>query len=115
MVSVTEIRLEEGGVKYLFDDIKFKPEGMSSDEGKYWRFVVIKKNGGRFRHYDDNAKFIKDMAPLFPDDEFVIVEDLTSGLLFSKKEMDKNPNVTRIAIDKKGKVKQIYPPLPKAA
>lgn len=111
MTSMTQMRLEEAGISGEFNDIRYKPEGISSDEGKYWRFVVIKQNGGKFTHYDDNAYFIKRMAPLFPEDEFVIVQDLTSSLLFSEKEMRKNPNVRRVSIDRKGKVKQQYPPL----
>jgi hypothetical protein len=59
-------------------------------------------------HYDDNARTIRRLAGALPDMRFVIVQDLTSGILFSKAEMEQYPNVARIALHKNGTIETVH-------
>lgn len=98
MVDMTWERLRQGEIANEFKYINFKPEGVSPDESKYWGLVeLINKGYVNITHFDDNAITIKRLAKLLPLVQFVIVQDLTSGILFSKLEMRKYPNVTRTA------------------
>lgn len=97
-VNVTERRLKLAGIYDFFKSIYYKPEGVDSDESKFWAIKSIKKQGYRVRHFDDNAYTVKQLAPHFPDDEFVIVEDLSSGILFSQGARRKQPNVSSIKL-----------------
>lgn len=85
----------------IFDKLKyvnFKPSGISSEESKYWGLKELLEIGyTHITHYDDNARMIRRLAKVLPEIRFVIVQDLTSGILFSKSEMKRYPNVTRIA------------------
>lgn len=105
MVRLTEKKLREGRIRDRFADIAFRPEGVSSDESKYWKLDELRNAGyTNVTHFDDNAKTVKRLAKALPDMRFVIVQDLTSGLLFSKREMEKYPNVARIALCKNGRI-----------
>ncbi|MDP2585345.1 MAG: hypothetical protein Q8P29_00530 [Candidatus Levybacteria bacterium] len=98
MVNLTWERLRQGKVSDEFKYINFKPDGISSDESKYWGLVELKNMGyANVIHYDDSARTVKRLAKVLPDIRFVIVQDLTSGILFSRLEMQKYPNVARIA------------------
>lgn len=112
MVTLTQEGLEEAHLNYFFQDIYYKPEWMrSSDESKHWALVDMKSQGyENIFHYDDNARTVRRLAPLHPDVSFVIVQDLTSGILFSRREMKKHPNVARIAIRDRGKIDNIFVP-----
>lgn len=98
MINVTKARLSMGDVSSFFKKIRFRLDGISPNESKYWFFKTLEEKGIKFCHYDDDAQFIRQMATLFPNDEFVIVENLTSGLLFSRKEMKEYRNVKRVSI-----------------
>ena len=105
MVRLTEKKLREGRIRDRFADIAFRPEGVSSDESKYWKLVELRNAGYTdITHFDDNARTVKRLAKELPDMRFVIVQDLTSGLLFSRREMEKYPNVARIALCKNGRI-----------
>ena len=105
MVEMTRERLNTAGLLTDFNRIRFKPKGMSSDESKYWGLADLQLMGVEDAvHYDDNALLQKKLAKLFPKMRFVVVQDLSSGVLFSKAEMAEYPNVARIGIRKSGKV-----------
>lgn len=109
MVNITNARLKGGGIGHEFHYINFKPDEVSSDESKYWGLVELKGMGFTdIIHYDDNAGTVKRLARILPDVRFIIVQDLTSGLLFSTAEMQNYPNVARIAINKNGKIDIVH-------
>jgi hypothetical protein len=98
MVNLTTEQLHRGKILNKLDYVNFKPDGMSPDESKYWALrELIGKGYTNIIHYDDNARTVKRLALLLPEVKFVIVQDRTSGILFSRKEMEKYPNVTRIS------------------
>lgn len=105
MVTMTQERLYDAGITIgeegTFKYVLFKPEGYSSDESKYWGLQELLEMGyARVFHYDDNAASVKRLAKALPQINFVIVQDLSSGILFSRAEMEKYPNVARIALHK---------------
>ncbi len=107
MVDMTNGQLYIAGIDGYFEDVLFKPKGVESDESKYWGLEELSKFYD-ITHYDDNAKAVRRLAPKLPHVRFVIVQDLTSGILFSKKEMEKYPNVARIAMKKDGRIDITY-------
>ena len=96
-VDMTMEGLAAGGFAGIFDGVYFKPKGASSEDTKYSTLYRM-LHEGHVTHYDDNAQTVKRLAPLLPEVDFVIVQDITSGILFSAAEMRRNPNVTRIAL-----------------
>ncbi|GEM_PF-6502038 len=117
MVGLTIQRLEEGDVH--FERVLFKPEKVkSSDESKYWGLIETERElkeqyekadvAIAVDHWDDNARTIKRLAGKLPHMLFILVQDLTSGILFSREEMKKYPNVARVAIRKTGKIDIVY-------
>lgn len=96
-VALTFDRLQQAGIRDKFDHIAFTPSGVGAEESKYWALLELIRMGYRITHYDDNARTVRRLAKALPCARFVIVQDLTSGFLFSRKEMKKYPNVTRIA------------------
>lgn len=96
-VDMTMEGLAAGGFAGIFDGVYFKPKGASSEDTKYSVLYRMLQEG-QVTHYDDNAQTVKRLAPLLPEVKFVIVQDLTSSVLFSKAEMIKHPNVTRVAL-----------------
>jgi hypothetical protein len=104
MTGETIARLDEARILGKFDRFYFKPDGKSSDGSKFWALKDMEEEferiyGDNFAidHYDDNARTVKRFAPLFPNINFFIVQDLTTGILFSEAERRKFPNVRRIA------------------
>ena len=111
MIMHTKDRLLDAGLAGLFDHIYFKPEGVESDESKYWALVELRTIGHtNITHYDDNARTVRRLAEEFHDMRFVIVQDLTSGILFSRREMQDYPNVARVAIKESGRIEDIVVP-----
>ncbi len=103
MINITEKGLREGGINVAY--INFKPEGVSSDESKYWGLVELQEMGYTdIVHYDDNARTVRRLAGALPDMRFVIVQDVTSSIIFSRKEMGKHANVARIAVRRNGDI-----------
>ncbi len=95
---MTEKHLRHGDVDNLFKKIYYKPAGVSSDRSKYWALRDMQEAGFKVTHYDDNAYTIRLLAPILPGVKFVIVEDLTSGLLFTRSTRANFPNVSSIKL-----------------
>lgn len=110
MVNLTREKLQEVGIAEYFEEIFFKPKGIRSDESKYWALKELVERGFDVVHYDDNARTVKLLAGALPDVRFVIVEDLSSGILFSRREMESHPNVARIAVHNSGRVDTVHLP-----
>ncbi|MBI4097132.1 MAG: hypothetical protein HY428_01835 [Candidatus Levybacteria bacterium] len=110
MVKLTREKLQEAGIAGYFRDIYFKPDGVRSEESKYWALTELVERGFDVVHYDDNARTVKLLAGALPHVRFVIVGDLSSGLLFSRREMESYPNVARIAVHNSGRVDAVHLP-----
>lgn len=97
-VEMTSRVLSRGGILKQFEDVFFKPEGFKTIESKGAAIAELRKRYERVRHYDDNPADVLGLAKVFPDVDFVIVQDLSTGLLLSRTEMSEYPNVQRIAV-----------------
>lgn len=109
MVNLTNSRLSESGLLGKeIEYVLFKPDGVSSDESKFWGIIELQSLGFEVTHYDDNARTVKRLASALPNAKFVVVQDLTSDLLFSRIEMEQCPNVARVGIRKSGQIDIVY-------
>ena len=85
MTALTYQKLDNAGITEYFEGIYFSPEGVSSEESKYWALKELIGMGFTdIVHYDDNARLVKRLASALPEVKFAIVQDLTSGILLSK-------------------------------
>jgi hypothetical protein len=102
IASSTREKLTEAGIVGEIipeENIGLRLHGANStDESKFLRIQQLEEQGYKVVHVDDNARTVKRLAPHFPNAEFVIVCDLMTGLLFSRKEMEKYSNVKRTFI-----------------
>ena len=96
-VQLTRKTLERGGVFERFEDIYFKPEGTRTMLSKLEAIDRLRTRYTQVTHYDDNPADALPIAAFFPDVKVVIVQDLSTGLLYSRQEGARYPNVTRIA------------------
>ena len=79
-------------------DFFFKPEGKWSRESKGLALrELIKRGYNQISHYDDNPEDVLALSKMFPQVKFYIVQDLSTGTLYSRKESKKYKNVYRIA------------------
>lgn len=97
-VEMTRRTLSRGGILEEFEDVFFKPKGFKTIESKGAAIAQLRKRYENVRHYDDNPADVLGLARVFPDVQFVIVQDLTTGLLLSRTEMSEYPNVQRVAV-----------------
>ena len=98
---MTVKRLSELGIRQYFQALMFfKPEGqkMGSKMSKALAIqeLINMKQYKKIIHYDDNPEDVLALADMFPEVEFRIVQDLSTGLLFSRKEEKNYRNVRRI-------------------
>ena len=96
-VRMTMQTLQRAGVAEEFKDIYFKPEGTKTMLSKLAAINVLRTRYAQVVHYDDNPADALPIAAFFPDVQVVIVQDLTTGLLYSREEAAKYPNVRRVA------------------
>ena len=109
--AMTEKHLQEKGLNNeLFKGSFYKPEGMQAKMSKALAIrELIDRGYENITHYDDNPEDVLSLALMFPKVQFVIVQDLSTGMLFSRKEAKKYPNVRRIACFDKEKILQPRP------
>lgn len=96
-VRMTMQTLQRAGVAEGFKDIYFKPEGTKTMLSKLAAIGELRGKYELVTHYDDNPGDALPIAAFFPDVQVVIVQDLSTGLLYSREEAAKYPNVRRIA------------------
>lgn len=96
-VNMTMRTLENGGLHGAFADYFFKPDGTRTMLSKLAAVDDLRRKYEKVTHYDDNPADALPIASHFPDVHVVIVEDLSTGILYSRHEAQRYPNVTRIA------------------
>lgn len=101
-IELTQKTLEAGGVLDCFQNIYFTPRGVKALLSKGAALVELQRQYEHITHLDDNPADVLPLAKLFPDVQFVIVQDLTTGVLFSKVEQEQYPNVRRVATLREG-------------
>ncbi len=96
--DMTRGKLQSEGVDGRIKDFFFKSEGKKSRESKALAIrELIGRGYTQISHYDDNPEDVLSLAKMFPQVKFYIVQDLSTGTLYSRKESKKYDNVYRIA------------------
>lgn len=96
-IRMTWQTLKRGSVDDGIKDIYFKPDGTKTMLSKLEAISQLRHVYGSVTHYDDNPADALPIAAFFPDVKVVIVQDLTTGLLYSREEAARYPNVKRVA------------------
>lgn len=96
-VDMTRKTLQDGGILDQFQDIFFKPPGIRTIISKGAGIQQLQQQYQHVTHYDDNPADVLGLATIFPDVKFVVVQDLSTGILFSRIDMESYPNVRRVA------------------
>lgn len=73
-----------------------KPNGVSSVESKAVAIIELLKTHQKVVHIDDDPGTVFPLAEMFPNVEFIVVQDFSTGILFSVAERNKYPNVHRV-------------------
>lgn len=93
----TRLALKEAQILPYFTNIFYKPEDAKGLVSKLAAVGELRETYGRVTHVDDNPQDAIPIAIRFPDVLVVILEDRSTGLLVSMKELQKYPNVRRVA------------------
>jgi hypothetical protein len=96
-VNMTQDKLLNGNVLALFKYIFFRPKDVSSIQSKGEAIAQLAEHYDHVTHYDVDPWVIFGLAKVFPNVEFKLVQTLSSGLLVSQAEMNRFPNVRRVA------------------
>ena len=97
-VKMTRHTLSKGGVWTQFDDIFFKPVGAKTIESKGVAIAQTCEAYEVVTHIDDNPADVLGLAKFFPNVQFIIVSDRSTGILMSRVELREYPNVKRVAL-----------------
>jgi hypothetical protein len=96
-VDMTERTLIKGFVLDRFKDIFFKPKDVSSIQSKGEAIDRLTKHYDHVTHFDDDPYVIFGLAKKFPEVTFIYVQPLDFGLLVTREEMERFPNIRRVA------------------
>ena len=102
-INMTYDTLYRGGVDHLFKEIFFRPHGVTGTKGKGAAILSLLEQGyDKVRHTDDDPVVIYSLASFFdqkhyPNVSFVLKQDLSAGILMSRRLAKQYPNVSYIA------------------
>lgn len=89
--------LARAGIRDHFKGIYLKPLGTRGLVSKIAAVRELREMYDKVTHVDDNPLDALPIAKAFPDVEVVILQDLSTGLLVSMRELQEYPNVRRVA------------------
>jgi hypothetical protein len=95
-VDLTMRTLVNGNLHNRFEDVFFRPEGVSGIESKGAAILELTKEFKNVTHYDIDPWIIFGLAKVFPDVSFVLVQDDNPGILMTREELARFPNVSRV-------------------
>ncbi len=96
---MTENSLRFSGVLPHFKGIYYRPSGISTRDSKLAAVAELREiYPGGVIHIDGNPDDGIPIAATFPDVGVIIMQDLTTDLLFSRREMEEFPNVRRVVL-----------------
>lgn len=96
-VDMTMATLKRGNVADLFQRIFFTPDDTRSSISKIDVLRTLRTRYDSVDHYEDDPRTARNIAAVFPGMTVFLVTYGTTGMLFSKKELDKFPNIKRVA------------------
>lgn len=96
-VGMTEETLQRGKVFDYFKDIFYTPDGVRTAVSKAHVIQLLLGKYEEIEFYEDDPRTVKFIALLFPSVKINFIQNKTTGLLVSQKELEQFPNVTRVA------------------
>ena len=96
-VNMTEHKLEKGLLYGRFKYIFFRPKDVKPIQSKGEAIALLAEHYDHVTHYDLDPWVVFGLAKVFPEVEFKLVETLGTGLFVSQAEMNRFPNVERVA------------------
>lgn len=93
-VDMTQETLDEGSVG--FADIFFTPNGVPTALSKASAIKELRNTYPHVSHVDDDPRTAVLIARLYPEVTVYLAQYGTTGLLFSRQEVDRYPNIQRV-------------------
>lgn len=84
------------GIRDYIEGIFLTPPGTRGLVSKIAAVAELRERYDKVTHVDDNPKDALPIAKAFPDVDVAILQDLSTGLLVTMKELQQYPNVRRI-------------------
>lgn len=97
-VDMTHATLERGEIAHFFEGIFFTPEGMKTVISKVAGIKELKKHYPKVDHFEDDPRTAVYIATIFPNVTVHLIQYGSSGLLYSRQETDRFPNIRRVGI-----------------
>jgi len=98
-IEMTEHQLRELGIRDYFESIFFTPVDLPTRSSKAAGIEVLRRKYSFVIHADDDPRTIFHLASIYPEGsgvQFYLLHYGPTGLLYSKRELARFPNVTRI-------------------
>jgi hypothetical protein len=95
---MTRATLERGEISDLLEDTFFTPEGMKTAVSKAAGIRELLKQYPNIDHVEDDPRTAVYIASLFPDVTVHLVQFGSTGMLYSRQEVDKLPNIRRLGV-----------------
>lgn len=94
-VEMSSETLEKGGIAHLLNAIFYTPEGIKTAVSKAVAILELRDYYRIVEHYEDDPRTAVYLARLFPEMVIHLVEYGTTGMLYSREEINMLPNVIR--------------------
>lgn len=101
-VKMTRNSLGRHGLLDYFESIFFKPEGIKTRDSKISAVAMLTERYETVVHIDDNPEDALPMAEMLPNVRVIIVQDKSTGLLYSREESLRYPNLVRVVAFRQG-------------
>ncbi len=97
-VNMTEETLHRGKVIEYFKGVFYTPDGVRTAVSKAHALLGLAKQYEEVEFDDDDPRTARFIAQLFPNIQVNLVQHRSTGLLVSRNELDKLPNLRRVAV-----------------
>jgi len=94
--KMTEETLRRAGINQYFQDIFYTPDGVKTAVSKASGLKFLLTKYEKVSHLEDDPRTAAYIALLFPMVDVYLIQYESTGLLFSRKEMERFPNIHRI-------------------
>lgn len=95
-VDMTMDTLARGQVASFFQRVFFTPDDTRSSISKIDALRQLRMEYNFVEHYEDDPQTARNIAALFPEITVFLITNGTTGMLFSKYEVNKFPNIKRV-------------------
>ncbi|MEK7570725.1 MAG: hypothetical protein AAB553_00490 [Patescibacteria group bacterium] len=97
-VDMSYATLVAGKIADLFEDTFYTPLDMPAAVSKAVGIKELRQHYSEVSHFDDDPRTVAYLATLFPEVTIYLLQYGSTGLLYSKAELDQLPNLRRIGM-----------------